>query len=166
MKMSKKTQTAGVPARSVGKNCGKLPVKGCGICVSHWDKRCRKLSYARWSGHLPKKLLPWLCPWKMHLKSMVRGSGPQRLDEPRDASGPMPSLMPGGWETALSSGSKPVVERSPARKCLRPTGRLSCVSDRLSALCSAGAMPGIGGQRRSGPSCQCRPPSVTSSCHC
>src|SRR6266700_1732595 len=74
-----------------GQELWQIAVNGYGTCASHWDKRCKKPSSARWSGPLPKKLLPWLCLWKIHLKSMVPGSGPQRSDEPRDASGLMPS---------------------------------------------------------------------------
>ncbi len=38
-KMSKKIPIAGVPTPSVGKNCGKLPVNGCGTCASHFERR-------------------------------------------------------------------------------------------------------------------------------
>src|SRR5260221_3881928 len=45
-------------------------------------------------------------------------------------------------EAALSSGGKPVVERSASRECLHPTGRLPGLPDRLSVLLSAGAVLG------------------------
>src|SRR5258706_860277 len=65
---------------------------------------------------------------------------------------------------ALSGGVKPVVERSPARKCVHATGRLPRLPHGLSALCSAGAVPGIRGQRRSCPARQCRAPSLACAC--
>ena len=46
------------------------------------------------------------------------------------------------WEAALSSRGKPLVERSPPRKCVHPACCLSGLPDRLSALFSPGAMPG------------------------
>ncbi len=49
-KISKKILTDGVPTPGVGKNSGKSRVNGCGICASHWDRRCREVSYARSSG--------------------------------------------------------------------------------------------------------------------
>jgi len=87
MKTSKKIPIAGVPTPSVGKSCGKLRVNGCGTCASPWDRRCRGLSYARSSGPLPKKLLLSSELQNPHRKSMARGSGPPRSDEPRGVSG-------------------------------------------------------------------------------
>jgi hypothetical protein len=104
MKMLKSIQIAGVPLPSVGKSCGKLPVNGCGTCASHLDKRCRKLSYARLSGHLPKNLPRCSSLSKTHLRSMDRGSGPQRSDEPLDASGQLPSPCKGTGRCAVQQG--------------------------------------------------------------
>src|SRR6266516_4914545 len=87
MKTSKKIPIAGVPTPSVGKSCGKLRVNGCGTCASPWDRRCRASRCARSSGPLPKKLLLSSSLKDPHPKSMARGSGPPRSDEPRGVSG-------------------------------------------------------------------------------
>jgi hypothetical protein len=88
MKMSKKIPIAGVPILSVGKNCGKSPVNGCGTCAFPWDRRCRASNSATSSGPLPKKLLPSWSKKTPHRKNMARGSGLRPSDEPRGASGP------------------------------------------------------------------------------
>jgi hypothetical protein len=43
--------------------CGRSPLANClsmGVepAPDPWKDECRELSYARWSGHLPKKRLP------------------------------------------------------------------------------------------------------------
>jgi hypothetical protein len=118
----------------------------------------------RWSGPHLQKRLPCSLRGKIRPKSMARGSALERPDERLVVLPQMLLPMPGGRQAALGSSGKPVVERSAARKCVYPTGRLSGLSDGLSALCFAGAVLGIRGQRRSGASRQCRSPSVTSSC--
>ena len=87
MKTSKKIPIAGVPTPSVGKSCGKLRVNGCGTCASPWDRRCRASRCASSSGPLPKKLPLSTSLKNPHRKSMARGSGPPRSDEPRGVSG-------------------------------------------------------------------------------
>src|SRR6266566_1077201 len=67
MKMSKKIPTAGVPTRSMGKNCGKSRVNGCGTCASPWDRRCRESRCARSSG-----LLCWLLVASVGQNRLVR----------------------------------------------------------------------------------------------
>src|SRR6266581_1448612 len=67
MKMSKKIPTAGVPTRSMGKNCGKSPVNGCGTCASPWDRRRRESRCARSSG-----LLCWLLVASVGQNRLVR----------------------------------------------------------------------------------------------
>src|SRR5437899_2335319 len=86
-----KIPIGGVLTPSADKNSGRSRVNGCGIYASRLDTRCRELSYARSSGPLPKNRL--LCWWlrKIHLRSMARGTGQQRLDAPLDASELMPS---------------------------------------------------------------------------
>ena len=87
MKMSKKILIAGVPTPSVDKNSGKLRANGCGTCVFPWDKRCREGRCARSSGPLPKNLLLSSSLKNPHRKSIARGSGPPRSDEPPGGSG-------------------------------------------------------------------------------
>jgi hypothetical protein len=119
--MSKKILTAGVPTPSVGKSCSKSRVNGSGICGSVWVRKCKKCSCATSNGHLRKNRLPVLRRWKTSRKSMAPGSGLRHSDEPRGGSELMPSPVPGGWQTPLSSRSQPVVERSASRECVYPT---------------------------------------------
>src|SRR6266496_2462498 len=91
MKMLKKIRIAGALTHHVGRNSGKWPASGCGTCGCRWERRCRELSYVRWSGLPRKKLLPFSWLRKTRLRSMDRGSGQQRTDEPQDASELMPS---------------------------------------------------------------------------
>src|SRR6266446_573070 len=90
MKMSKKILIAGVPPPSVGKNCGKSRVNGCGTCASHLDRQCRQARYVRWSGHHLQRLLPCSLPGKTRQKSMARGSALESQDERLVASQQMP----------------------------------------------------------------------------
>src|SRR5437588_7441408 len=55
--------------------------------LSPSDRRCRASSCARSSGPLPKKLLLSSSLKNPHRKSMARGSGPPRSDEPRGVTG-------------------------------------------------------------------------------
>jgi hypothetical protein len=57
MKMSKKTSIAGVPIRSVDKNSGRSRVNGPGTSVSLLDRPCKKRTYVKSNGHLPKRHL-------------------------------------------------------------------------------------------------------------
>src|SRR5437016_6170519 len=95
MKIWKKIPTAGAPTRSVGRNCGKWPVNGCGICDSHWERRCKGARHARSNEHLSRQLLPFSCQRKARLRSMYLGSGQRHLDVPQ-----------GIWEPILSSCKK------------------------------------------------------------
>jgi hypothetical protein len=76
----------------------------------------------RSNGHLRKHRLLSSRWWKTSLKSMVPGSGPRHLDEPRGGSGLMLLPVPGGWKTALSGRSKPVVERACVKRMSLPNG--------------------------------------------
>src|SRR5260221_6618844 len=84
-----KIPTAGAPTRSVGRNCGKWPVNGCGTYGSHWERRCKGARYARSNGHLSRLFLPFLCQRKARLKSMDPGSGQRHLDVPQGVSEPI-----------------------------------------------------------------------------
>src|SRR5258708_26999491 len=88
-KIWKKIPTAGAPTRSVGRNCGKWPVNGCGTYGSHWERRCKGARYARSNGHLSRLFLPFLCQTKARLKSMDPGSGQRHLDVPQGVSEPI-----------------------------------------------------------------------------
>src|SRR5260370_29006539 len=88
-KIWKKILTAGAPTRSVGRNCGKCPVNGCGTCDSHWDRRCKGARPARSNGHLSRQLLPFSCQRKARLSSMDLGSGQWHLDGPQGVSEPI-----------------------------------------------------------------------------
>jgi hypothetical protein len=132
---SKKIPTAGVPTLSVDKNCGKLRANGSGTCACAWVRRC---SSVRSNGPLRKNRLPCSRRWKTSLTSMAPGSGLRHSDEPRGGSVPMPSPMPAGWKTPLSSGSQPELRaKYVKRMLLLKRGRLSGLPDRLSALCEA-----------------------------
>jgi hypothetical protein len=103
--------------------CQPCPFRdGSGICACAWVRRCRECSCVRSNGPLRKKRLPCSRRWKTSRKRMAHGSGLRHSDEPRGASGPMPSPMPGAWQTPLSSGSQPVVKRSTSRECFYESG--------------------------------------------
>jgi hypothetical protein len=83
----------------------------------------------RWSGRLLQRRLPCSLRGKSRPKRMARGSALESQDERLVASPQMLLPMPGGRQAALPSRGKPVGERSAARKCVHPTGRLSGLSD-------------------------------------
>jgi len=164
MKMSKKTQTDGAPTRSVGRNSGKLP----GSRV--WNLRLT-LGKAMQGGELRE--MEWAAPKEAPPFLVAEENPPEEY---------------GPWQWAAAFG-RATGRLGAEAFTLQENGRLRCpagaslwlsevrqehaftrarclpgLPDRLSALCSAGAVPGIRGQRRSGASRKSGPPSLASTC--
>jgi hypothetical protein len=125
MKMLKSILIAGVPTRSVGKNCGKLPESAV------WNLR---LSLGQTMQEAELREIEWAPP-KEAPPYLVAEENPPEEYGPWQwaaafgrATGRIASRcfhITGGWEAPLSSRGQPVVERSArVRMPLRKPGRL------------------------------------------
>src|SRR5260370_23591228 len=142
MKMSKKIPTAGVPTRSVGKNCGKSPesaVWNLRLCLGQrmQEVRFRDIEWPPRKKSPPtfgvvedvlEEYGPWL--WAAAFGRATGRFGADAFILQEDGK----LRCPAGASLWLSEVRQ---ENAFTRAC-----RLSGLSDRLSALCAAGTMPG------------------------
>ncbi len=119
-----------------------------------------ELSYVRSSGPHPKNLLSFSWLRKTHLKSMARGSGLQRSDEPRGVWGPMPLCCKRTGRCAALREPASLSSEVRQENAFTRASRLPGLPDRLSALFPAREVSGVGRQRQSCSSGQRCPPSL------
>src|SRR5581483_2126139 len=87
--------------------------------------RCRERNSAISSGHPRKRFRLSSHHRKTSLRPMVHGNGQKMWEEHLAVSGQVTFLMPRKRNTALSCGSKPLVERAPPRESLHESERFS-----------------------------------------
>jgi hypothetical protein len=97
----------------------------------------RGLSSARSSGPLPKKLLLFSSLKKPHRKSMARGSGLRRSDEPQDVSGPRTRVLQEDGKLRCPAGASLWLSEVRQENAFTKAGRLPGLSDGLSDLFEA-----------------------------
>jgi hypothetical protein len=117
-------------------------------------------------GHLPKKPLLWSWLRKTHLKSMDRGSGPQRSGEPLGASGQMPLPCQSTGRCSAQLGQASLSGEVRQENAFTEACRLPGLPDRLSALCSPSTVSSPWGQRPSCSSSQRCSSSLAYACLC
>src|SRR5437588_9482922 len=113
-------------------------------------------------GPLPKQLLLSTSLKNPHRKSMARGSGPPRSDEPRGVSGPRTRVLQEDGKLRCPAGaslwlSEVRQENAFTQRAVYLAYQTDCQLCALREQCLA-----KGGQRGSSPSCECGPSSLAS----